>query len=508
MSKWGKISYLICGLSIIVLFTARLIIQGWVDYMYVPLILALVAFVAAFAVDFKFYLEFLTMRTTKHGMNMGVLILLALVLVVAVNFLGNRFDKTFDLTKEKLNTLSDQSLEIVKNLKDDLNVYIFYKTKDLKDPAMEIKNDFRLFTAANPRVKVSVFNANLDVEKAKKYLQNNEAFATVIEYKGKTALITPGTGTQVRPVYQEKEITSALLKVVREKALTIHFLTGHGEKDIEQASMDGLKLFADELRRDGYGVEKLNLLTGDKMPEPPAVLAIVGPKMAYTDAELKQIREFADKGGRLLIAIDPGESHQLANLTKTFGVEFRNNFLANDVSGMDLGRFDVLGVQFDSASSITAKVAQLKSLAIFPQASELVKAPDAPADYTYKEIVKTSPYAYRLNSMMEKKASDERATYTVAFEVKSEKTSVVIYGDSDFLSDAIINRWVHLDLAMNTMAYLFDDTTNITIRPKSLESTKLEITPNKGLAIAIAGVSLPLCLIILSGVLWYRRRSL
>jgi hypothetical protein len=76
------------------------------------------------------------------------------------------------------------------------------------------------------------------------------------------------------------------------------------------------------------------------------------------------------------------------------------------------------------------------------------------------------------------------------------------------LSDAIINRWVHLDLAMNTMAYLFDDTTNITIRPKSLESTKLEITPNKGLGIAIAGVGLPLGLIILSGVLWYRRRSL
>jgi hypothetical protein len=175
---------------------------------------------------------------------------------------------------------------------------------------------------------------------------------------------------------------------------------------------------------------------------------------------------------------------------------------------MDLGRFDVLGVQFDATSSITAKVSQLKSLAIFPQASELAKAPDAPAEYTYKEIVKTSPYAYRLNSMMEKKASADRNTYTVAFEVKSEKTSAVIYGDSDFLSDAIINRWVHLDLAMNTMAYLFDDTTNITIRPKSLESTKLEITPNKGLGIAIAGVGLPLGLIILSGVLWYRRRSL
>jgi hypothetical protein len=290
--------------------------------------------------------------------------------------------------------------------------------------------------------------------------------------------------------------------------MTIYFLTGHGEKDIEQASFDGLKIFTDELRRDGYNVAKLNLFAGDKMPEPPAVLAIVGPKMTYSDTLLTQIRDFTAKGGRLFLAIDPGEKHQLANLTKSFGVEFKNNYLANEVQGMNLGRFDAIGLEFDPSSPITDKIAGLKTIAVFSQASELAKAPDAPAEYTYKEIVRTSDKAYRLNSMTDKTTEPERRPYPVAFEVKSEKTSAVIFGDSDFLSDAIVARWVHLDLAMNAIAYLFDDTTNLTIRPKSMEATKLEITQNKGLAIAVAGISLPLSLIVLCGVFWYRRRSL
>lgn len=107
--------------------------------------LLLLSFVFALAVDYKFYFEFLSMKTTKHGMNMGVLILLSLVLIVAVNFLGLRFDKTFDVTKEKINSLSDQSVALVSGLKDEMKVLIFYKGKELKDRARDIKNDFRLY---------------------------------------------------------------------------------------------------------------------------------------------------------------------------------------------------------------------------------------------------------------------------------------------------------------------------------------------------------------------------
>lgn len=508
MSKWGKISYLVSGLSVIVLFTARLILQGWIDYMYAPLVIALVSFIAALAVDYKYYLDFLSMRTTKHGMNMGVLILMAMVLVVAVNFLGVRFDKTFDLTKEKINSLSDQSIDVVKNLKEDVKVLIFYKGKQLKEQALDIKNDFRMYVAANSKISVEVHDANYNVEMAKKYLQNSEAFAAIVEYKGRRNVIQSGGGSPERPVYQEGDITSSLIKVTKEVAQTAYFLTGHGEKDIEQASFDGIKGFAEALRRDGYTVSKLNLVGGDKMPTPPAVIAIVGPKTELTDKEMSDIREFANQGGRVFLAIDPGEKHQLALLTKSWGIEFKNNYVVNEVAGTDEGLVGAVGFEFDANSPVTKKLAGSRSIVVLPFASELQKAPDADTTTVFNDIVKSHPAAYHLNSPNEQVKEPERRVHVLGMTAKKDKFAAVVFGDSDFLSDTRLQRFLHYDLALNAMAYLFDDDANLTIRPKSFEATKLEITANKGMLIVVAGVSLPLCLIILSGLFWYRRRNL
>lgn len=507
MSKWGKISYLVFGLSIIVLFVARFILQGWIDYLYAPLILSLVAFVAAIAVDYKFYIEFLSMKTTKHGMNMGVLILLGLVLVVAVNFLGVRYDKTFDITKEKINSLSEQSETLVKGLKEDLNVRIFYKGKNFKDRAKEIRADFRLYESLSPHIKVQTVDANTDVETAKKYLENAEAFATIVEYKGKRMVIQ-GEGGPERPVYQEKNITSTMMKITRDQVMTVHFLTGHGEKDIDHAGLGGIKTFADALRDDGYNVAKINLLTGDKMPAPPDVLAIVGPKTNFADKEIEQIRDFAKQGGHLFVAIDPGEKHGLALLTKSFGVEFGNDYILNEVAGTDEGLIGAVGFEFDTSSEITKALAQGRSLVVFPYASKLTRAPDAPSEYTYHELIKSHPRSYTSANPVAPKTDPERAQNAMAMSVKGEKFSGVFFGDSDFMVNGTIQKWMHFDLAMNSMAFLFDDEANLTIRPKNMEATPLQITKDKGIFIIMAGVSLPLVLIVLSGLFWYRRRNL
>ncbi|MEQ1665719.1 MAG: GldG family protein, partial [Bdellovibrionales bacterium] len=489
MSKWGKISWVVFVISLVVLFTARLLLQGWMSLLYAPLVIALVSFLAALAVDYKYYLEFMSLRTTKHGMNMGVLILFATVLLVALNFLGVRHQKSFDLTKEKINSLSDQSLSIMKSLQSDMTVRIFYKGKQLKERALEIKNDFRIYMSESSHLKVEVVDANSEVELAKKYLENAEAFASIVEFKGKRTIIASSGGTPDRPIYSEKEITTAFNKITKDRVMNVFFTTGHGEKDFDQTGLEGLKAFSENLRNDGYTVTKLNLIGGDKMPEPPAVIAIVGPKTAFSDSELTSIRDFAKKGGKLFVAIDPGEKHQLALLTKTFGVEFKNNYVFNDVSGSDEGNSGALGLDFDKTSEITQKMSQGRSVVIFPFASEIIKAIDAPKDYIYNELIKSAPVAYHLNAANASSKGAEHRVHTLAVSVKNDKFSGVFLGDSDFLSDVRLNRWMHLDLAMNSIAFLFDDGSNITIRPKNLEGTQLQVTSEKGIMIAIAGVS-------------------
>ena len=59
MSRWGTISWLVCGLSLVIVVVARYILGGWHDFLWAPLVIGLLTFIAAFVVDFRFYLEFL-----------------------------------------------------------------------------------------------------------------------------------------------------------------------------------------------------------------------------------------------------------------------------------------------------------------------------------------------------------------------------------------------------------------------------------------------------------------
>ncbi len=125
--KRVAISYYLAALSLIVAIVLRLTTGMWLNIN--DLFVALAGAFLGFAVfkDFALYRDFLTMRTTKHGMSMGLTIVLAVVSLVCINFLANRHNKTWDVTQEKLNSLSDQSVKVAKSLQSDLEVKVFYK---------------------------------------------------------------------------------------------------------------------------------------------------------------------------------------------------------------------------------------------------------------------------------------------------------------------------------------------------------------------------------------------
>ena len=85
---------------------------------------------AIFSMDFRFFVELAGQRTTKHGTNLGVLVLLVAVIMVGVNYFGYRHKKSFDFTKEGLHSLSEQTKSILGNLKHDLEVKAFFADND------------------------------------------------------------------------------------------------------------------------------------------------------------------------------------------------------------------------------------------------------------------------------------------------------------------------------------------------------------------------------------------
>src|ERR1019366_1440190 len=61
-------------------------------------------------------------RQTKFAAYTAVYILIVVAVVGVLNFLANRYNKTYDTTSSKQFTLSDQTDKIAKNLKQDVSI--------------------------------------------------------------------------------------------------------------------------------------------------------------------------------------------------------------------------------------------------------------------------------------------------------------------------------------------------------------------------------------------------
>ncbi len=473
----------------------------WLNLNSVFLGLAVASLLFNVVVDWRLYWDFLTMRTTKHGMNMGLTIVIVITFLVCINYLANRHNKTWDVTAEKLNSLSDQSASLIKGLRNDMNVNVFYKGAAGQEGRGRVKQNLQVYQELSPRLKVEFYNSYVDAELALKYLneqpdRDSSPVFVFVEHQGKKV--------RAEPPFDEAALTSAMVKATRSGDSKIYFLKGHGEKDIDLETDQGLREFKHALEEASFKVEGLNLVEKKEIPKDASAVAIVGPVVAFLDEELKWLRDYAAAGGKLFLALDPGQRHNLANLTKTLGIEFQNNYVLTKSPLEGWGPVGVLGLNFDPTSEISRSFPTGASFALFIMASELKPAQGRDPATDVKEIVKSDALAFTITELT-KGVSAPAKTFPVTLGMSAK--NAVVFGDSDFISNRGLAVGVNRDLAINSLAQLTNQTDLISIRPKLPAGTMIVLSAFKRLMIILVGLSIPLILLLTSVVLWFRRRG-
>jgi len=511
MSRKAKICFLAAGLVLMATFAIQVMTGAWLNLNTILMASAVGLVILAVGLDFKLYWEFLTMRTTKHGMNMGLLILLSVVFLVCINYLANKHNKTWDLTAEKANSLSEQSTKLLKGLKTDLTLKVFYRGPSANEERQKIKQNVTLYQENSSHLKVQFINSYVDQQEAIQYLsdQPDRDHAPVVafmEYNGKKV--------RVDEPYDEAALTAAMIKATREGETKVYVVKGHGERDLESEDDQGVKEFVKALRESSYVVEPLNLIDKKEVPADAAVVAILGPTVPYLDSEITWLRDYLNRGGHIFVALDPGQRQNLANLTKPLGVEFQNNYVITMAPIVGGGPATILGRTFDPASEITKSLPSGATFSVFPLASEVKVAPDKAEGLDVREIVKSDGFAFTVNDISQPiRSKPETKAVSIAVESKGKLTpeakdfSAVIFGDSDFLSNRALLLGANRDLALNAMAQLANQKDLISIRPKVPAGTVVTMTSIARWGVILAGIGLPLILLITSGVLWFRRRG-
>ncbi|OQW53388.1 MAG: hypothetical protein A4S09_07250 [Proteobacteria bacterium SG_bin7] len=521
MSRLGIAAFVLAGFCLGIAGYFKFIWQTWPPYMIYVLVAAGIFVAISIIKDRSLYWDFLTMRTTKHGMNMGALILLTLALLVSINYITYRHNKTFDMTAEGLNSLSDQSTKILSGLKDEVQIKLFYDPRDREH--QRDKNAFRdvvnLYQEKKGDIKYEAVNVLTSPAIASEYGVTNPKATAFVVYNGRKSRL----GT-----LDEQGLTLALINATREKKKAVYFTKGHGELPLEpdaERSPD-ISDFKQALLDNGYEVKPLDFMTLQKIPDDASVVAIIGPKNLFLENELKILRDYARAGGSLLIGADPGLKHDLGNFLKDFGVDFTNTYLFDGI-GQQLGNVTVsVGTIFSSVSQAVKGLKTGNDHVFFSLATALKHTNPAPTGLVLDDIVKTTEANLMLKELPKgaaeiKGTPENKGPHVVGIEVKGKfaekgKTappeqkefSLIVFGDSEFLMGGLFRQDPNKNLGLNTVAALSKDADLVSIRPKTAKGVNLVLPRNK-LLLLIFGVYIPMSLLLFvtGAVVWFRRRT-
>jgi ABC-type uncharacterized transport system involved in gliding motility auxiliary subunit len=509
MSKIGKLSFLFGAISMVSLIVIRYLIGEWVPFCWVALGLFVFFMGLGIFWDRRFFKDFLTMKTTKHGMNMGVLILLMIALLAVINYLGAKYIKTWDFSVAQTNTLSPQSIQLVQGLTGDLKVHFFYKkgVEGNEENRRQFRELIKRYQDKSTKIHLDFVEVNERPDLAKEFGVDKGSGVVFLEYKGRKNRIEK---------IDEQEFTSALVKVTREQNKTIYFTIGHGEKSLEDAKeglgLGSLKLMLENNR---YTIKTLPLSQEPKIPSDADVIVIAGPVQNFQGFEITALEEYLKGGGGLLLALESQNTVGLEKLMIKLGIQMENNYVMNIVEtilGSGVNQGPTMGALFSQENKITASFAKGEiTLFRFPSSLRISAVPEG---VTVDELVKTGGDAMSFRSLNFKDQGPQ-GSYTLVAEAqgkfpgaKEKSFHLIVAGDMDFLSNQMLYQNLNRDLVLNSIAALAKEENLISITPKEPQATQMIMTETKfGLFLFGFIIPLPLILLGISIGLWYRRRN-
>ncbi|MFZ3229778.1 MAG: GldG family protein [Pseudobdellovibrio sp.] len=501
---------LICFVALAGLYFA---LKIWMPFMWAILAPGLVGFGLWLYLVRHELIELFKMKSTKQGLNMGALVLIVLFFLVIVNYLAAKYYKTFDFSGNSINTLSAQSEKIISNLDANLIVKFFYKNG--ADRVEENKKSFRelikKYQDKSDKVQFEIVEMNENAKLAKDFQATKGAGEAFIEFKGNKNRIEN---------YTEQDFTNAVIKVTRTVRKNIYFLTGHKERNPDKETDEsGVSSFKQMLEKNSYIVKTLSLVTQPEIPEDAHAVVILGPEQNFQSFEIKAIENYLEKGGSVLLTLDERNASGLQPFLSSVGLEFENFYVFN-VYNTPMGQVvnaqsPTVAVNYSSASSITQLFGP-KEMTVFrqPHALKVVKLPES---MKLEILVKTPENSVALKELDSQDYFGQPQSFNLGVEIrgkygKGEKEfDLVVFSDADFMSNILLYQNLNRDLSLNTIGALAKETDLISISAKEVGPTKLLVAPPEfsqffKFVIGAIFLPIPILLMIISIVLWLRRR--
>lgn len=457
-------------------------------------------------------------RSFIYSSNMLLVVVLVLAILVLVNTFLARHHYRVDFTASKLHSLSDQSVKVVKALKNDIIIKAFFREGNYGRGSIE--NLMKIYAYQSPKLKVEFIDPDKNPGLVKRYEVTQDG-TTILESGDKDSRITSAT---------EEDITNAIIKISREKKKTIYFLEGHGEETIAESGDNGYSTVKGELEKMGYEVKKLALALSANFPADCDLLVVPGPKKALLPNEVDTIKGHIGRGGRVFFMLDPETDPGLAPLLADYGLKIENDLIVDTVSRLLGGDYFMPVVSEYEYHDITKS---FRYATFFPFARSIEEADKKPDGATVTVIARTSPNSWSERQLDQKevkfdKDKDKQGPISLAvvetLKAKGTETKDVppaekpagekearlaVFGDSDFAANRYYGLSGNGNFFLNTVNWLTEEADLISIQPRTSSPRTIQLSPSQGrLLFFVSVILLPLAVLVLGIFVWLRRRSL
>jgi gliding motility-associatede transport system auxiliary component len=481
----------------------------------------------------------------RIGLNVVVQIVLILFLAAMVNSYAFKHYARWDFSRDQKYALSDKTKRFLASLKGKMRITVFFSpstpiTADVQNLLTEYQY------AGKGKIDVEQIDPERNLSRAKelfdKYKVVTDESLLVLDYDGRNKSVKAsemadvdqsemafGEGPRVAAFKGEQAITSAMIDLVEGKKKTLGYVTGHKEPALS-APTSPITLLKTFIENENIKFQELNLLDQPAIPADVNAVMIIGPQYDFSEREMKLLRDFWDKQGRILVLLDPAaNTPRLRAFLDELGVKVNDDrlmvFVRTGIQELALTR-DVQA-HFLGNSPVTKRLSDVRaifvggtaSLTLDPNRGQAANIRLEPLIQAEKGYFAESDYNSDNQAKFQadaQKAGDAPLTIAASAEkggsadarVQVNSSRLVAMSNATFVQDnAIMQDQAALDFVSGAVNWLLSREQMIGIAPKIPKPLTFSLDPEALQRLRwIVLILMPLIPAAVGTVVWWQRR--
>ena len=470
-----------------------------------------------------------SVKNISMGAYSSVTVVIVCVITVMVNLIVTKLPTKYtniDVTANQLYTISEQSVELLKGLEEDVTIYVLaaedsadttvaQTLKSYEDYSDHVKVTY-IDPLVNPQFATQYSQSGMtqnsiivETDKRYKVISYNDLYESEFDYSTYQQNVTGYDG--------EGMITSAIDYCISDNMPKIYMIAGHNEYSLD----DG---FLDAIEKENIVYETISLLEHEAVPEDAECVIIHAPETDFSEDDKNKIIEYLNKGGKAIVTTEYSgvELPNFEAILEEFGLAVQSGYTVESNTDYYYQIPTYLLPNIETATE-TSGLSDSYAYVFVPYAQGIA-VPEEMENVTYTKLLTGSDSSIVKTNVQTAQTYDKeegdidgpiclgvKAVKTVeASETQASEATLYVFSSAQMFTDNAdsVVSGNNKVLFSNIMGTIANHEVSVSIPVKSYEVESLMATSaDANIFMLISVIIIPFGLLIAGVVIWNQRRK-